>query len=392
MPSMIIYNDCFLENKYQKVYFQIINFRRNNKIPETSYSEVHHIIPKSIGGQNNKSNLIAVTAREHFILHWLLTKMCEGQHKYKMLEAFSIFQNNKKRGIRLTQRKIQQLREANAIAASVRSIGNQAWRHRSPASPERLLQYKEYSSKCRWINDGVSEKFEIDHEEYIQTGEWKYGRIKRDSPREAYKRLTCEFCNRTITEHNHRIYHGDMCDQNPNNIHIVEEKRKQKEEKKLLEKLERSKIKKDQQIFKCEHCQYETTNAANFSRWHGKNCKHNPEREKPLKIDHWNKKKESLPLLTCIHCGFQSKIRKNMELRHGDNCKKAPILSDYRIKQKNKSLLKCEHCGFETKSGSAFKNHHGDNCKHNPAPSPEAIEFRKRWQEKMQQGQKNRSK
>jgi len=36
------------------------------------YYEKHHIVPKSEGGSNTKENLVLLTAREHFIAHWLL--------------------------------------------------------------------------------------------------------------------------------------------------------------------------------------------------------------------------------------------------------------------------------------------------------------------------------
>jgi hypothetical protein len=38
------------------------------------YYELHHIIPKSSGGSNDKSNLVALTARQHYIAHWMLWK------------------------------------------------------------------------------------------------------------------------------------------------------------------------------------------------------------------------------------------------------------------------------------------------------------------------------
>ena len=56
----------------------------------SGYTERHHIIPKSLGGGNNKENLVNLTAREHFICHWLLTKMtAETKHQYQMWNAFS---------------------------------------------------------------------------------------------------------------------------------------------------------------------------------------------------------------------------------------------------------------------------------------------------------------
>ena len=39
------------------------------------YYEKHHILPRCIGGTNDKSNLVLLTAKEHYICHRLLTLM-----------------------------------------------------------------------------------------------------------------------------------------------------------------------------------------------------------------------------------------------------------------------------------------------------------------------------
>jgi len=75
MTSDIIYQIYFLNNKYTRTYFSILENRRKLGMPNC-YSESHHIIPKSIGGKDKRTNKTYVSAREHFILHWLLTKMC----------------------------------------------------------------------------------------------------------------------------------------------------------------------------------------------------------------------------------------------------------------------------------------------------------------------------
>jgi len=62
----------FKLNKYYKWYQQIIS---NAKIRLLEgYTEEHHIIPKCLGGLDSSENLVKLTAREHFICHWLLTK------------------------------------------------------------------------------------------------------------------------------------------------------------------------------------------------------------------------------------------------------------------------------------------------------------------------------
>lgn len=49
--------------------------------------EKHHILPKSLGGSNERSNIVCLTYREHFIAHWLLTKFVKTTDKKKMLHA-----------------------------------------------------------------------------------------------------------------------------------------------------------------------------------------------------------------------------------------------------------------------------------------------------------------
>jgi len=53
------------------------------------YSEKHQIIPKSMGGTDDRSNLIALTPRQHFVAHWMLWKAYGGSmaRAYFMMSA-----------------------------------------------------------------------------------------------------------------------------------------------------------------------------------------------------------------------------------------------------------------------------------------------------------------
>lgn len=42
------------------------------------YMERHHIVPRALGGGNQKSNLVSLTAREHFVAHLLLARIYGG--------------------------------------------------------------------------------------------------------------------------------------------------------------------------------------------------------------------------------------------------------------------------------------------------------------------------
>jgi hypothetical protein len=87
---------------YQKIYNQIIERAQIRQLE--GYKEKHHIIPKCLGGSNEKSNLVELTAREHFLCHLLLCEiypnnekllyalwlMAIGKQKPKSLDKFKL--------------------------------------------------------------------------------------------------------------------------------------------------------------------------------------------------------------------------------------------------------------------------------------------------------------
>ena len=76
----------FIDNKYTRWYYTIINRAQTRQL--NCYTERHHIVPKSLGGSNESSNLVSLTAREHFVCHMLLTKMVSGIQRQKMVHAW----------------------------------------------------------------------------------------------------------------------------------------------------------------------------------------------------------------------------------------------------------------------------------------------------------------
>lgn len=75
-------------NKYKTWYDSIIEKSKNRTLEE--YSEVHHIIPRSMGGSDDADNLARLTGREHFICHWLLIKLTTGSDRRSMINALQM--------------------------------------------------------------------------------------------------------------------------------------------------------------------------------------------------------------------------------------------------------------------------------------------------------------
>ena len=82
-----------IETKYSRWYEQLIEkAKTRGKID--GYKEKHHVIPRCMGGKDNKLNLVDLTAREHYIAHLLLWKMkFPGTFGSKMSFAFNTFIN-----------------------------------------------------------------------------------------------------------------------------------------------------------------------------------------------------------------------------------------------------------------------------------------------------------
>lgn len=63
---------------YSKIYQDFIVSRREREASIVGYSEKHHILPRALGGGNEKCNLIRLVPEDHFFAHLLLAKIHGG--------------------------------------------------------------------------------------------------------------------------------------------------------------------------------------------------------------------------------------------------------------------------------------------------------------------------
>jgi hypothetical protein len=94
---------------YEKIYNQIIeNAKTLNRVKgKDMIFENHHILPKSIGGGNNKENLVLLTPKEHYICHRLLVQIYRGtNNQFKMYYAMWCMINGLGKNRHITSSKI----------------------------------------------------------------------------------------------------------------------------------------------------------------------------------------------------------------------------------------------------------------------------------------------
>lgn len=95
---------------YSAVYCALIERRRQQPLQDSAYGEVHHIIPKSEGGDDSKENLVRLSAREHYVAHLLLAKIYDD---FKMYSALTYMQTHrhKNRVFKFNSHLYEKLRE-----------------------------------------------------------------------------------------------------------------------------------------------------------------------------------------------------------------------------------------------------------------------------------------
>jgi hypothetical protein len=117
--------------EYKSTYDRLME-RAKGRVKVKGVHHNHHIIPKSLGGSNEKSNIAVLTYDEHFLAHWLLTKFTTGESRIPMLETLmrmmTAGKNNKNSVVSGWQ---------YAIAQRARSEATALW-HKTPEGQEAM--------------------------------------------------------------------------------------------------------------------------------------------------------------------------------------------------------------------------------------------------------------
>jgi hypothetical protein len=145
---------------YKKNYDLLIEKCNNRNIE--GYIEKHHIIPKSLGGSDEKENLVALTAREHFIAHLILAKIHGGPMIYAIWRMVCCNRDKIKVNSRIYQWSKE---EYSKLVTGIKR------------TEQQIEVMKENGKKLRWVNNGTDIKRinKVELEEYLNNG-WLRGR------------------------------------------------------------------------------------------------------------------------------------------------------------------------------------------------------------------------
>lgn len=242
---------------YLRIYTSLIDRAKNRVV--SGYTEKHHIVPKCLGGTESPDNLVDLTAREHYIAHWILAKC----HKnYKLIfawrsmamnplgkrytsytfkyakEAWAREMSDRNKGVKFSSERIKNLSDAH--------LGQEAWNKgiatgETMGRKERVAQYMDNPQRCVTCGSPIPYRFK--------------------SRARKYCCKECQFSdtNRVIGELNKKPNAGSF---------VKGHTLKEETVKKISDKL--TGMKRPRGI--CPHCNTEGALSL-LKRWHFDNCK-----------------------------------------------------------------------------------------------------------------------
>lgn len=200
----------FIQNKYTRIYYSIISNAQARTLPKETYIEKHHIIPKSLGGNNSAGNLVKLTAREHFICHWLLTKMTIGVSYQKMLYALHVMQamteDQQRYETKITSRVFDKMRGKRKPTKATCKRISEAKKGKKHSS-DHIAKLK-ISASNRIVTAESNAKRSTSLKGRIISDE-----TKRKMSDTAKMRQTkqCQYCSKSVTRAMFFRWHGNNC-------------------------------------------------------------------------------------------------------------------------------------------------------------------------------------
>jgi hypothetical protein len=215
-----------VDNKYKKWYNNIVSSAKNRVIE--GYTERHHIVPRSLGGTDNVSNLVRLTAREHFMCHLLLTKFTVGHDKKLMNFALGKFiQNSPHQQRTFNSWEYDKIRESISNARTGQKHSNETKKKmsekakgRTPWNKDKIVGPCSEERKTLLSNYWKGKPKSVSHSENISKGKIGHtaGMTGKNHSEETKKKMStnmkgargsqqridqCPYCINTDVSHRH---------------------------------------------------------------------------------------------------------------------------------------------------------------------------------------------
>lgn len=256
---------------YMKHYSELIGTRKllGRKKSKTEYYENHHSIPKWLGGDNSKDNMVLLTAREHFIAHWLLWKHYRDRPSALAFHRMTR-SNNDNQQRNFTSKQFELAR--NAHSESQKGINNHMFGKPSPNRGKpgvcRGVSRPELSKRMSGENNPAKKSESRKAISSALSGVPKSESHKASMSTAALKieKTKCTYCDVIVDNRNFARWHGNNCKMNVNGARFYLKVQPETKPRGQLH---------------CEWCD-KSFDIMSYGHWHGDQCSLNPNSERAL--------------------------------------------------------------------------------------------------------------
>lgn len=227
---------------YQRIYDQLVEKAKNRTV--TGYTEIHHVIPRCMGGNNDNVNLVRLTAREHYIAHHLLYKIYRTPQLAHAWFNMMRVGRGQQRNFSSAQYERAKLAHAKMLSRSMKGANNHFYgRKHSNETKKRISEQAKGRTKTQdtisnWVDKvakmpasqkqklaaSVASKNKImlknvDTGECVKVDKQEaklYNKEKWKNPAAiSQAKSTCIFCGITTVNGNIRRWHNENCKHYP---------------------------------------------------------------------------------------------------------------------------------------------------------------------------------
>lgn len=255
---------------YKNIYDRLIEYRSINT-PSDEYCEAHHIVPRCIGGEDEPSNIIILTAREHYFAHLLLTKIYPD--KIGLLTCLKLLSirnpHHRSRTYSFWRQKIVKNMTQHGRDLYAQRDGFDSYEQECSVLWEEL-------KKCATKKDVtlLEEKYNLTHHRFMSC-------MKTHASIIGDMKTYNDFKSRLRSEHSKKIRRNITEEQEAFRIERIRESiRLYRRPTKMFGKdnpMFGVNIWKDKGEVECPHCGKKMNDSPAARRWHFNNCKHKME-------------------------------------------------------------------------------------------------------------------
>ena len=235
---------------YKLIYENLINRAKPRILEE--YTESHHVIPKCIGGTDEKDNLVDLTPEEHYLAHLLLVKIYPTETKLiyaaNMMTVGTQYAKRNNKTFGWLRRKLNSVLRERIVTQETRKRMSESAKAKERIECPHCNKTGLVGNMNRWHFDNCKNHptktnvHTISEDHKLKISKGQIGMERRQA--------SCQYCGKTGNACN-IIPHEKFCKSNPN------------------------RVKKEDPKVKCPHCDKEGA-PCNMKRWHFDNCKMKP--------------------------------------------------------------------------------------------------------------------